>query len=54
MNFSVSAAERMDTTWQKSVEQMGQSLSDALMNGGKSAAGTSVHPMPRRYWPVSQ
>lgn len=33
------ANEQMLADWQKSVEQMGQSLSDALMNGGKSAAG---------------
>lgn len=32
------AADAVQAEWQKSVDQMGQSLSDALMNGGRSAA----------------
>lgn len=31
------ANEQIEADWQRSVDQMGQSLSDALMNGGKSA-----------------
>ena len=33
------ANEQMLAEWERTTEQMGQSLSDALMNGGKSAAG---------------